>query len=165
MGCKGSRVQISPPRPTPKDVEVRRAHGHGEEMSDEIPVAPSSPPPYAGTDAAAVPPPPGHRAHLRFIDQLSHRNIVRIAVLYVVVCWLILEPVHVVFHMLEAPAWANRAVLFLMALGLPAVLLFAWVSGIAPGGRQPPAGEDGERSTREQAGRRLNRAIVAVMGV
>ncbi len=38
-------------------------------------------------------------------------------VLYLVVCWLILDPVHVVLHMLEVPAWANRLVLMLMAVG------------------------------------------------
>ena len=60
------------------------------------------------------------RMHFRVFEQLRQRNVFRAAVLYVIVCWLILDPVHVIFHMLEAPAWANRIVIALMALGFPA---------------------------------------------
>ena len=48
--------------------------------------------------------------HLRLFDQLKQRNVFRVAVLYLVVCWLILDPVHVLFHMLDVPVWANRLV-------------------------------------------------------
>ena len=58
--------------------------------------------------------------HFRLFKQRKQRNVFRVAVLYLVVCWLILEPVHVVFHMLEVPAWANRLVVMLMAVGFPA---------------------------------------------
>jgi len=37
----------------------------------------------------------------RFLEQLKQRNVIRVAVLYLVVCWLILDPVHVIFHMLD----------------------------------------------------------------
>jgi adenylate cyclase len=115
--------------------------------------------------------PPGH-AHghhpsveFRFLDELKHRNIVRVGILYLVVCWLILDPVHVIFHMLEAPAWANRIVIVLMALGFPAVLLFAWVYEITPQGLRPTVEVDRHQSITRQTGQRLNRAIVAVMAV
>jgi hypothetical protein len=52
--------------------------------------------------------------HLPLFEQLKQRNVFRVAVLYGAVCWLILDPVHVVFHMLEIPAWANRLVVLLM---------------------------------------------------
>jgi hypothetical protein len=55
------------------------------------------------------------RVEFRFLEQLKHRNVIRIGILYLVVCWLILDPVHVVFHMLEVPPWANRLVVVLMA--------------------------------------------------
>ncbi len=45
----------------------------------------------------------GHKHHsieFRFLDELKRRNVGRVAILYLVVCWLILEPVHVIFHML-----------------------------------------------------------------
>src|ERR1700738_3663722 len=86
--------------------------------------------------------------HFRLFKQRKQRNVFRVAVLYLVVCWLILEPVHVVFHMLEVPAWANRLVIVLMAIGFPAVLLFAWAYELTPEGVKPAAQvERGKSST------------------
>jgi hypothetical protein len=65
----------------------------------------------------------------RLLKEIRKRNVGRVALLYVVVSWLILERVHVVFHVLEVPAWANRLVIILLALGFPAAMIFAWVAG------------------------------------
>ena len=125
-------------------------------------------PPSGGTSDGA-PHPSGHvHAHhgatrFQFLEQLKHRNVIRVGILYLVVCWLILDPVHVLFHMLEVPVWANRLVVILMAIGFPAVLLFAWVYEITPEGLKPSAEVDPRRSIRRQTGQRLNRAIVVVL--
>ena len=126
--------------------------------------------PPTGTDDGA-PHASGHvHAHhptiqLRFFEQLKHRNIIRVGILYFVACWLILDPVHVVFHMLEVPAWANRLVVILMAIGFPSVLLFAWVYEITPEGLKATVEVEPGRSIRKQTGQRLNRAIFATMAV
>src|SRR5258708_31702912 len=150
----------------------------GQGMSGETPEsgegpAPTGPPttvqaPRSGTDDAA----PHASAHVhahhaaiqvRFLEQLKHRNIIRVGILYLVACWLILDPVHVVFHMLEVPAWANRLVVILMAIGFPAVLLFAWVYEITPEGLKPTVEVDPHRSIRKLTGQRLDRAIMVVL--
>jgi hypothetical protein len=41
--------------------------------------------------------------HFRVFDQLGQRNVFRVAVLYLVACWLILDPVHVVFTCWRSP--------------------------------------------------------------
>src|SRR5262252_3903712 len=103
--------------------------------------------------------------HLRVFEQLKQRNVFRVAVLYVVVCWLILDPVHVVFHMLEVPAWANRLVVMLMAVGFPLVVIFAWVYEITPAGLKPTVEVPHHKSIRKLTGRKLDRAIIAVLAV
>ena len=103
--------------------------------------------------------------HFRLFEQLKQRNVFRVAVLYVVVCWLILDPVHVVFHMLEIPAWANRLVVILMAAGFPAMAIFAWVYEITPEGLKPTVAVPHGQSIRKLTGRRLDRAIIAVLAV
>jgi TolB-like protein/lipoprotein NlpI len=152
----------------------------GQRMSGETPEsgegpAPTDPPttaqaPPSGTDDAA----PHASAHVhahqptiqfRFFDQLKQRNIIRVAILYLVACWLILDPVHVVFHMLEVPAWANRLVVILIVIGFPMVLLFAWVYEITPEGLKPTVEVEPHRSIRKQTGQRLNRAIVVVLAL
>jgi hypothetical protein len=122
---------------------------------------------------AAVPQPSqmsghGHAHHhieFRFLDELRRRNVGRVAILYLVVCWLILEPTHVIFHMLEVPAWANRLVIILMALGLPVALIFAWAYEQTPEGLKPAAEVDPHQSIRAQTGQRLNRTIIGVLAL
>jgi adenylate cyclase len=144
--------------------------GEGEESGETQP--PTSAPETVQTPAsAAVPEPPqrsghGHGHHpieFRFLDELKRRNVGRVAILYLVVCWLILEPVHVIFHMLEVPVWANRLVIILMALGFPAVTIFAWVYEITPEGLKPTAEIPHGQSIRRQTGRRIDRAIIVVL--
>ena len=87
--------------------------------------------------------------HLRVFDQLKQRNVFHVAVLYLVVCWLILEPVHVIFHMLEVPVWWDRLVIMLMSIGFPAVVIFAWVYEITPEGLKPTVEVEPSRSIRK----------------
>ena len=103
--------------------------------------------------------------HLRLFEQLKQRNVFRVAALYLVVCWLILDPVHVVFHMLDVPIWADRLVIMLMAVGFPAVLIFAWVYEITPEGLKPTVEVSQGQSIRRLTGRRLDKAIIAVLAV
>src|SRR5215469_4830640 len=111
--------------------------------------------------------PHGHLPLLRLpvFEQLKQRNVFRVAALYLVVCWLILEPVHVVFHMLDVPIWANRLVVMIMAVGFPAVVIFAWVYEITPEGLKPTIEVPHGQSIRKLTGRRLDRAIIAVLVV
>ena len=141
-----------------------------ESGEGEAPDSPSAAvrPQSTGTNDGA-PPAPGHvhahhsPMHFRFFQQLKHRNVIRVGILYLVVCWLILDPVHVLFHMLEVPVWANRLVVILMAIGFPAVLLFGWVYEMTPEGLKPAAEVDPQGSIRHQTGQRLNRAIFVVL--
>jgi len=103
--------------------------------------------------------------HLRVFEQLKQRNVIRVAVLYLVVCWLTLDPVHVIFHMLDVPIWANRLVVTLMAVGFPAAVIFAWVYEITPEGLKPTVEVPHGQSIRKLTGRRLDRAIIAVLAV
>jgi TolB-like protein/Tfp pilus assembly protein PilF len=102
---------------------------------------------------------------IRWIEEIKRRNVGRIAILYGVACWLILEPVHVIFHMLQVPVWANRLVIILMTLGFPVVMIFAWVYEITPDGLKPTVEVPHGQSIRRQTGRRLDRAIIAVLAL
>jgi adenylate cyclase len=152
--------------------------GYGQQMSGEEPESPEAQP--LSKAPAAIPPPPsaaqddaphasGHvHAHhsaiqFRFLEQLKRRNVIRVGILYLVVCWLVLHPAYVVFHMLEVPVWANRLVVILMAIGFPAVLVFAWAYEVTPEGLKPTAEVDPHNPIRQQTGQRLNRAIGVVL--
>jgi len=105
------------------------------------------------------------RVELPFVRELKRRNVVRVAILYLLLCWLILDPLHVIFHMLEVPTWANRLVIVLLALGFPGVVLFAWVYEITPEGLKPTVEVAHGQSITKHTGRRLDRAIIVVLAV
>jgi len=67
--------------------------------------------------------------------------------------------------MLEVPLWANRLVILLLALGFPAAMIFAWVYEITPEGLKPTVEVPHGQSIRRQTGRRLDRAIIAVLAL
>jgi adenylate cyclase len=98
---------------------------------------------------------------LRFFGELKRRNLVRVAILYLIACYVVLEPTHLIFFMLEVPVWANRLVIILMAIGLPLVLLFSWVYEITPEGIKPTAEVHPAESITHSTGKKLNRAIIA----
>ena len=96
--------------------------------------SPPTPEPVAGPATAAAPVPDARSAarllsphpHHVLLEKLRRRNVGRVALLYVGICWIILEPVHVIFHMLGVPEWVNRLVVIGMALGFPLAVLAAW---------------------------------------
>jgi adenylate cyclase len=102
---------------------------------------------------------------MRFIEEIKRRNVGRVAILYLVSCWLILEPVHVIFHMLEVPVWANRLVIIMMAIGFVPVTIFAWVYETTPDGLKPTVQVPQAQSMRRATGRRLDFAIIVVLAI
>jgi adenylate cyclase len=98
-----------------------------------------------------------------FLEELHRRNVGRVALLYLGICWIVLEPVHVIFHMLAVPEWINRLVVVFMALGFPVAAVAAWVYEITPEGLKPVAANP-RRSLLRRSSRRLNLAIMSVLG-
>ena len=135
----------------------RGVSGEAPESGDKQPGAVR--PPAGGST------PPSHGVHIefKFLEQLKHRNVGRVAILYVVVCYLILESFSVFIHVLGLPEWIGRTVAVLMVLGFPAALIFAWVFEMTPEGLKPTAEVDSRRSIRKLTGRRLDLAIIIVL--
>lgn len=87
-------------------------------------------------EVAAVPPRQGLLAELR------RRKVTRVAIVYVVVAWLLLQVGDILFDFLEIPNWAGKLLLVLLALGLPVALLLAWAFELTPDGIRRETGAD-----------------------
>lgn len=115
-----------------------------------------------------VEPPTRDRQHLtlpriKFLEELKHRNVGRVAILYIAGGYVTLEVFDVFFHLLDMPAWAGRTVVFSVVLGFPLALIFAWAYEITPEGLKPTEEVAPQQSIRMQTGRRLDRAIIVVL--
>ena len=51
--------------------------------------------------------------------ELKRRNVVRVAIAYAVVAWLLLQVADVVLGNIGAPAWLFQAILLVLAIGFP----------------------------------------------
>lgn len=96
--------------------------------------------------------------------ELGRRNVIRVAVFYLVLSWVILQVADVVFGFLKVPDWAGTLVLVLLALGLPLVLGFAWAFEITPEGIKRESEVDRDKSITSHTGRKLDVLTIAVGG-
>ncbi len=80
----------------------------------------------------------------RFFAELRRRRILRVAVVYAVVAWGVLQIATLIVPELLLPDWISRAVVVLVLLGFPIALVLAWAFEITPDGvlRTEPAAAD-----------------------
>lgn len=71
---------------------------------------------------------------MSLFNELKRRNVIRVAVAYLVVAWLLAQVVDLVLENFGAPAWFMRSLLVVLAAGLPVVVIFAWAFEITPEG-------------------------------
>ncbi len=67
-------------------------------------------------------------------DELKRRNVVRVAVAYAVIAWLLLQVADVVLNNIESPSWVFQTILLLLVIGFPLALIFAWAFELTPEG-------------------------------
>jgi len=102
---------------------------------------------------------------MSFFSELKRRNVIRMAVLYAVAGWVLLQVADVLFEPLGLPPWTFRLVLGLLALGFPFVLIFAWVFEMTPEGLKRERDIDRNSSIVARTGHKMNVVIVALLVV
>jgi TolB-like protein/tetratricopeptide (TPR) repeat protein len=95
--------------------------------------------------------------------ELRRRNVIRMAGLYAVAGWLIVQVSGTVLPMFAAPDWLPRSIVVLLAIGFVPALVFAWVYEITPEGVKRESEVERDESITPQTGRRMDRAIIAVL--
>ena len=97
------------------------------------------------------------------LAELKRRNVIRMAGLYLVGAWLLVQVAGTVLPMFGAPAWLPRSIVIVLALGFVPALVFAWVFELTPDGIKRDAQVDPAQSIAPQTARRMDRIIVAVL--
>jgi TolB-like protein len=100
---------------------------------------------------------------LSFYTELKRRNVFKVAVVYSAVAWLLLQVSDTLGPALHLPEWFVSAVAFLLILGFPVSVIFAWAFDLTPEGLKMEAKADPAAPEAGQTGRKLNRIVVAVL--
>jgi adenylate cyclase len=74
--------------------------------------------------------------------QLKKRKVVRIALAYIIVGWIVMQVGEVVFDGLGVPPWSLTLLIVFILLGFPIALILAWAYEVTPQGiRKDSAGD------------------------
>ena len=101
------------------------------------------------------------RARMSLIAELKRRNVFRVGAAYAIVGWLLVEVASVLLPTFEAPNWVMKVFTFLVILGFPLALVFAWAFELTPEGlkreaecavQRPAAGSIARAPRRARAG-------------
>jgi len=99
----------------------------------------------------------------RFFEELKRRNVLRMAGVYLVGAWLVVQVSSTVLPMYDAPAWLPRSIVTLLAIGFVPALIFAWVFELTPEGIKRDALVKPEESIAPQTARRMDRLIMVLL--
>lgn len=74
-----------------------------------------------------------------FWGELRKRNVVKVAVAYAVIAWVLVQVASIVFPALSLPVWGVTMVIVLLVIGAPVALFLAWAYELTPSGIQRTA--------------------------
>ena len=100
-----------------------------------------------------------------FFSELRRRNVLRVAIAYAVVAWLLIEVTATTFPILKLPDWSVTLVTALVLIGFPLALIFAWAFELTPEGIKKEKEVDRSRSVTRQTGRKLDFAIIGLQAI
>src|SRR5450432_4878204 len=98
-----------------------------------------------------------------FVAELKRRNVVRMAGLYLVGAWLLVQVAGTVLPMFGAPDWLPRSIVILLAISFVPALIFSWVFELTPQGLKRDEEVTPEQSIAPQTARRMDRMIIVVL--
>jgi TolB-like protein len=102
---------------------------------------------------------------LSLFNELKQRNVFRVAIGYIVACWLMLQVADLVLENIGAPDWVMQALMLVLALGFPVMVIFSWAFEVTPEGIRRESEIAHDQSTRQITGRKVDRAIISVLVV
>jgi len=106
---------------------------------------------------------------MSFFSELKRRHVYRVAVLYIIVAWLVLQVADVLMSFLPLPEWTANLIFLLLILGFPVAMVFAWAFELTPDGLKLDKPSATEQQTNASGGtasrKKLDFMIFAAMAV
>ncbi|GAB5413670.1 MAG: hypothetical protein Cons2KO_12730 [Congregibacter sp.] len=97
---------------------------------------------------------------MSFLGELKRRNVVRVAGLYTVVGWLLVQVAATVEEAIALPGWFDAVVLSFLVIGFPIALIFAWAFELTPEGIKRTADVTPGESITPQTGNKLDVILI-----
>ena len=102
---------------------------------------------------------------MSLIAELQRRNVIRMAGLYLVGAWLLVQVAGTVLPWFAVPASSLRVLVIVLVAGFIPALLLAWAFELTPDGIKRDAEVDPAQSIAPQTARRMDRLIFAILAL
>ncbi|HET9484612.1 MAG TPA: hypothetical protein VFO79_11700 [Xanthomonadales bacterium] len=103
---------------------------------------------------------------MHLLAELKRRNVIRMAGLYLIGAWLVVQVSETLLPIFGTPGWVLKTLVLLLALGFVPALVFAWVFELTPHGLTRDRDADPAREGIARTAPRLDVAvIVAVLAI
>ena len=100
-----------------------------------------------------------------FIAELKRRNVIRMAGLYLVSAWLVVQVGATLLPVFDAPAWTMKALVLTLAVAFLPSLALAWLFEVTPQGLKRDEDVSASESAGPRNARALDRAIIVVLAL
>jgi len=94
-----------------------------------------------------------------FFAELKRRNVIRVAGVYIVVGWILVQVATALEESLGLPEWFDGTIVALLLIGLPVALIFAWAFELTPEGVVRTEAVPEGQSITSETGRKLDFAL------
>jgi TolB-like protein/Tfp pilus assembly protein PilF len=102
---------------------------------------------------------------LSVIAELKRRNVFRVAALYLVAAWVLLQVGELLFGLLGLPTWTNKLMFATLVLGFVPALIFSWVYELTPEGLKREHEIERNASITVETARKLDLIVVGLLVV
>jgi len=100
---------------------------------------------------------------MSLLAEIKRRKVVRVAVAYIGIGWLIVEVLSTILPTFEAPAWPSKAAVLVILAGFPLAIGLAWALEVTPEGIRREGRADGSENNRSgEAADPLPRSVAVV---
>jgi len=100
---------------------------------------------------------------MTFFQELKRRNVFKVASVYLVTSWLVLQIVAVITPSLNLPIMFSTITTVILGLGFPIACIFAWAFELTPEGMKFTRDVEQEESTRHDNGHKINALLAGTL--
>lgn len=99
----------------------------------------------------------------KLFDELKRRKVVRVAGVYAVVSWLLIQVANNIVPALQLPTWTSTFIVVLLLIGFPIALLLAWAYEVTPEGVRADIQVQASSGLQATSAQPVNYAILAIV--
>lgn len=100
---------------------------------------------------------------MSLISELRRRNVLRVAVAYIVASWLFAQVIELAADVFETPAWVMKFIITLLAIGIVPMLVLSWIYEITPEGIKLERDIESHESVTAHTAKKLDIAVILML--